>query len=367
MTDTTAATGIRPEEKLTADVVTSMLRLSPHIEGAAEIEVAAVTAEPVGTGQMATSVRLALEYAAAPAGAPGTVVAKVPSTDEASLAMAAGTNAYGREVAFYRELAPDLHASVPLCHYGTSDETGTDFVLLLEDLAPARSVDQRQGATIDELAAVLAHTADLHGRFWGRADAPWLPVQHVWGALAGQIPAITAAWLDRFGAHVDADLHHVIRELASVAPIWVSTLDDRRTVWHGDLRLDNLLFDARNGRSDAVIVDWQSAASGPGTTDVAYLIGTSLDADTRRAHEPELVALYHAQLASHVGVEGYSFEDCWLDYQAQALYALVLTVPVSMGVQPTERGDAMFAAMATRAAGHVRDLDTVGVLRRLGR
>ena len=359
----TITTTLRPEEQLTPERVQSMLRISPHIEGAAGIEVASVSAEPVGTGQMATSVRLTLDYASAPAGAPRTVVAKVPSTDEASLAMAAGTNAYGREVAFYRELAPQIGAAVPRCHFGEVAGSGTDFVLLLEDLAPARSVDQREGGSVDEVAAVLRHTADLHGRFWGRADAGWLPVQHVWGALAGQIPAITEAWLDRFGRYVDADLHDVIRELGGVAPIWLSTLERPRTVWHGDLRLDNVLFDARGGTSDAVIVDWQSAASGPGPTDVSYLIGTSLAPTDRRENEKSLVAAYHQRLTSHDAVGDYSLDECWLDYRSQALYALVLTLPVSMGVQPTERGDAMFGAMATRAAGHVRDLDTVGALR----
>lgn len=359
----TIVTTLRPEEQLTPERVQSMLRRSPHIEDAAGIELASVSAEPVGTGQMATSVRLTLDYAAAPADAPRTVVAKVPSTDEASLAMAAGTNAYGREVAFYRELAPEIGAAVPRCHFGEVAGSGTDFVLLLEDLAPARSVDQREGGSVDQVAAVLAHAADLHGRFWGRADASWLPVQHVWGALAGQIPALADAWLDRFGRYVDADLHGVIRDLGGVARPWLSTLEEPRTVWHGDLRLDNILFDARGGTSDAVIVDWQSAASGPGTTDVAYLIGTSLDPDTRRTSEKDLVAAYHQRLASHPAVTGYSFDDCWLDYRTQALYALVLTLPVSMGVQPTERGDAMFGAMASRAAGHVRDLDTVGALR----
>lgn len=361
MTETAA--GNRPEDKLTAEAVTTMLRTSPHIEGAAEIEVAAVAAEPVGAGQMATSVRLTLDYASAPDGAPRTVVAKVPSTDEASLAMAAGSNAYVREVAFYRDLAPEFGGAVPLAHSGEAADSGTEFVLLLEDLAPARSVDQRDGGSVDEVAAVLGHTADLHGRFWGRADAPWLPVQHVWGALAGQIPDLTDAWLERFAPYVEADLHDVIREVGAVAPIWLSTLAHHRTVWHGDLRLDNILFDARGGTSDAVIVDWQSTASGPGTTDVAYLIGTSLAPDTRQRSERDLVAAYHERLVTHAGVTDYSFEDCWLDYRAQALYALVLTLPVSMGVQSTERGDAMFGAMATRAAGHVRDLDTIGALR----
>jgi hypothetical protein len=58
------------------------------------------------------------------------------------------------------------------------------------------------------------------------------------------------------------------------------------------------------------------------------------------------------RLEAH-GVAGYSAEQCWQEYRAHALYGLILAIPVSLGVQTTERGDRMFAAMADRAASQV--------------
>lgn len=59
--------------------------------------------------------------------------------------------------------------------------------------------------------------------------------------------------------------------------------------------------------------------------------------------------MYDESLRSH-GVADYSLEECRREYRAQAIHGLILTVPVSMGVQQTERGDAMFDGMARRAA-----------------
>tara|TARA_R100000365_G_C2732692_1_gene62637 strand:+ start:1036 stop:1242 length:207 start_codon:yes stop_codon:yes gene_type:complete len=61
-------------------------------------------------------------------------------------------------------------------------------------------------------------------------------------------------------------------------------------------------------------------------------------------------------------VNGYGFGECWRHLRAEALYGLVLTRPVSIGVESTERGDAMFGAMAVRAASHVLKLETFSAL-----
>ncbi|MGQ4618660.1 phosphotransferase [Nocardia sp. R7R-8] len=350
---------------LTAESLTAALRTSPHLTDATAITVTAVAAAPVGAGQMATSHRLTLSYDNAATGGPTRLVAKLPSQDEASLAMVAGTGAYLREVLFYQEIAPASGLAVPRCHHAWVDETTTDFVLLLEDLTPAATVDQLAGCSADQAHAALTQAADLHGSRWGRADAPWLRVEHVWGALADGINGLSAPWLDRFGKFLNEEQVAVIGLLGERARDWVATLTDRRTVWHGDFRADNLLFDARNGQTPVAVVDWQSTASGPGITDVSYFLGTSVEPDVRRCHEHELVTEYHRRLTSHGRLGEYSVDDCWLEYRAHALYGLVLTVAASMGVQATERGDAMFGAMAGRAASQVSELDSYSALDRL--
>ncbi|RNL62784.1 hypothetical protein EFK50_13640 [Nocardioides marmoriginsengisoli] len=57
-------------------------------------------------------------------------------------------------------------------------------------------------------------------------------------------------------------------------------------------------------------------------------------------------------------VEDYDLETCWLKYRAHAIAGLILAVPLSLGVEQTERGDEMFGAMARRAAEQVAAHDS---------
>ena len=62
------------------------------------------------------------------------------------------------------------------------------------------------------------------------------------------------------------------------------------------------------------LLDWQLATRGVGTYDTGYLMSQSVNVDVRRAHEEDLVRLYHRTLIEN-GVQGYSFEACWEDYR----------------------------------------------------
>ena len=69
--------------------------------------------------------------------APASLVAKLPALDPTSRATAAAVRSYEIEVSFYRELAPELPVRAPRCHVALHDPATDDFILLLEDLAPA--------------------------------------------------------------------------------------------------------------------------------------------------------------------------------------------------------------------------------------
>lgn len=348
-------------EDLTPEVLTGLLSKNP---GWSDLEVTAVGASPVGTGQMANSYRLELTYARRPELAPDTVIAKVASTDPASRHMSAATGAYQREVLFYRHLSDLTEVRVPRCFHTDITDDLCDFVLLLEDMGPAKTVEQIGGCTPDQADLALAQAAALHGGSWHRTEVTqqgWLPVENVWNALAGAIPQVTDPWLERFGAYLDPEHVGVVRRLGSEVPGWLATLAEHRTLWHGDFRLDNLLFDAQGGSTPIAVVDWQSTAAAPGIIDVSYFLGNSLSSSDRATHERALVGEYHQRLLNH-GVENYDFEQCWREYRAHALYGLILAIPASLGVQSTERGDAMFGAMASRAAQQIVDNDSYAAL-----
>jgi aminoglycoside/choline kinase family phosphotransferase len=349
----------RTVAQLTPEDLTVMLRASLP-----EITVTAVEAQPVGTGQMADSYRLSLTYADADKRGPRTVIAKLSSTDRASQQMAASTGAYLREVRFYQQLSALAAARAPRCHFAEISNDKLAFVLLLEDMGPAKMVDQLGGCSADEAALALEQAAALHGPSWHHRELhahDWLPVESVWSALGQSIPQIAVAWLERFGSHLAAEHVAVVERLGAEVPRWLATLADHRTLWHGDFRLDNLLFEAQGGAVPIAVVDWQSVAAAPGIIDVSYFMGNSLTTEARLAHERDLVAQYHQQLLSY-GVANYSAQQCWDEYRAHALYGLVLTIPVSMGVQRTDRGDEMFAAMARRAADQIIALESFAAL-----
>jgi chemotaxis regulatin CheY-phosphate phosphatase CheZ len=97
---------------------------------------------------------------------PASVIAKVPSADEASRQLAAATGAYEREVLYYQGLDQHTAVCTPRCYHTAVAEDRLRFVVLMEDLAPARIIDQLQGCGPDEAALALGQAAALQGPLW---------------------------------------------------------------------------------------------------------------------------------------------------------------------------------------------------------
>ena len=72
---------------------------------------------------------------------------------------------------------------------------------------------------------------------------------------------------------------------------------------------------------------------------------------------------YHEQLLA-AGVEGFDWERCWADYRAFAFAGFHMAVLASMVVQRTDRGDAMFLAMAGGAGRHAQQRSPIDALDR---
>ncbi|QFS90344.1 Phosphotransferase enzyme family protein [Mycobacterium sp. THAF192] len=273
------------KDDLTPEGLTALLSGRAEWSG---LEIADLDCVPVGTGQMAHSYRLSLTYANRPDGAPDRLIAKVPSTDPTSRQMGLATGAYQREVYFYQHLADLTQVRSPRCYFGQIADNNCDFLLLLEDLGPAETVEQIGGCSADQAALALEQAAALHAGSWNHdtlREQSWLPVEHVWNALAGAIPQVIAPWLDRFGSHLDTEHVAAVERLGREVPAWLATLTEHRTLWHGDFRLDNLLFEAHGGTTPIAVIDWQSVAAAPGVIDASYLLGTSLSEADRASHE----------------------------------------------------------------------------------
>lgn len=327
-----------------------------------DCEVSDFDAANVGTGQVGQNVRFTLRYGRGTG--PASIVGKFASDDPESRQTGIALLNYLREVRFYQELAPTLDIQTPKMLFTDIDPETHDFVLMMEDLAPARQGDQLRGCGADEAALALAELSRLHGPRWN--DPALLGIEWLGGTgeedggamMRGLWDNVFPGFLARYEQRLGAIELECARELSTRMDRYTGRRVGPRTVTHGDYRLDNMMF---GGPYPLAVVDWQSPGLGLGTADAAYFMGTGLDAPDRRACERELVLDYHRRLQDY-GAADYGFEDCWLDYRRSSFAGLVMAVVASMIVGQTERGDEMFMTMARRSAAMALDLDGLGAL-----
>jgi hypothetical protein len=331
---------------------------APWLSGILGRDVDELAVEQVGTGQIGTCFRLRI-------GGPGssdTVLVKLPPPDPAARDMMAG--AYRGEVRFYQQVAPTVAVRTPACHHAEIAEDSGDFVIVLEDLAPAEQGDQIAGCSVDQARDSVVNLAGLHGPRWCDGTLPDVDTLSVNGP--DEIALLLEMWgpttdlfLDGLGDLVAPADAATLRDCGSVVERWLLGRSERFGLVHGDYRLDNLLFPP-DGAAGVAAVDWQTLSLALPARDLAYFTGTSLTVDDRRAHERDLVAAYHSALLSY-DVRDYSLEDCWDDYVfAMVQGPLVSIFGCAYGTR-TERGDRMFAAMIARSCQAIRDLGTLEV------
>ncbi len=337
--------------------VDAVADLTPEwLAAALGVRAAVVASEPIGHGQIGSNHRLQLEGD----GVPATLVAKLGAGEDRSI-VAGG---YRKEVAFYRDLADTVAVRTPRCWHASINEDGTVFTLLLEDLAPAEPGDQLAGCGPAEADAVIRNLAGLHGPRWCDPtlwDHPELDAPDADGAaFLGEIfTSAVDTFVERYRddlADADAPL---LRELAAAIPTWLLTRSDRFALLHGDHRLDNLLF---GPSGEVTAVDWQTLTVGHPGRDLAYFCETSLTPEVRRGCEQDVVEAYREALAGF-GVEVTS-EDAWGDHRLGLLQGPLITVlgAVYATAGRSERSDAMFLTMLSRALTAIRDLQPLELL-----
>ncbi len=309
--------------------------------------------EPVGTGQMASCYRIELRGSG---DTPASVVAKVAAANAGDLA----ANGYRAELRFYDGVAPHAAGRLARCYYSVANETATEFVLLLEDLAPAKQGDQIAGATPEQVALALANLADLHGSLWEHDALGAIDADDGGAAmddlLAGFLHGATEQFADWYGDRMDPAHIGLLRDFAPNIRGYRRNRVSPRTVVHGDYRLDNLLF--RTDPDDCIAVDWQTAGVGSAGSDLSYCIATSLPIAVRAEVERDLIAGYGARLRSH-GADR-SDAELWDDYVFGLGHGVVITVLGAFVGTRTERGDDMFIAMAERLAAAMLDHGSLG-------
>lgn len=328
-----------------------------EIFGAPSGSLQSLTHEPVGTGQVCDSFRFTCDWRGHDA--PATFVAKCPSADETSRGAAAIFHLYDMETGWYRDIAEHCDALCPKSYHAAIADNEQEFVLLLEDMAPAVQGDQLAGASLIQVETTLTEAAALHSfkPEGGFETYKWL--HHAAKNVAFTEQTLTNGYplfRERFAELLSPDILDVGQQLVDRIASYVGHEPLEQTITHGDMRLDNILFHA-DGKI-AALVDWQTCSLGNPANDVAYMIGTSFaDPAMRKAEEKQLIEAYLAQRTDAPG-----FDQFWYEYRRHAFSGFIMAINASLHVEQTDRGDQMFAAMAERPAQMALDLDSLSLL-----
>jgi hypothetical protein len=341
--------------------MTGALRRAGAIRGARVVD---MTCKPVGNGLVGDSYRFDLTYEdlayeEAEPDAPASVIGKFPAADPDSRRAGSAHLLYLREVSFYRELAHTLAINMPRPFVAEIDPETDDFILILEDLAPFRQVDQLAGCSLEDARIVMAEAAALHAPRWddpALQSLDWLMARpaRASAAMHETLPSIIRLFKDRYRDALEPEYLALVEKLPEVLARSREDQLSPRTLQHADFRLDNVLFDVKGGARPMATLDWQTLSIGPGVMDVAYFLSAGLDPSERRQHEADLVRFYHAELTRR-GVRNYDWDHCWHDYRRQTLHGILMGVFSALSVKRTERGDALFLKMTRGACEQALD------------
>lgn len=326
-----------------------------------DAEVRSVSWKPIGTGQVGDSVRFTLDGD----GVPRTLAGKFAAADTASRNTAIMFGLYRKEVEFYRQTAPHLDVRVPRVHFADVSKEGGEFILLFEDVGPARQGDQIAGCGIDDARHAMRQAAAIHAPSWGRADLleqGWIqPPPAIGETIAGLYPQAQAVFRDRYADTLEPELMHVCEQLAENAPQWFRRTEQPQCIVHGDFRLDNMLFDIGGGAEPIAVLDWQTVTIGNALTDVGYFMGCGIGEALWRDHEEDLLALWLAELGARGVV--LKRDDIWDDYRRGILHGVSTAVFSAAFVERTSRGDENFLSMARGACSLALARDSIGALK----
>ena len=292
---------------------------------------------------------------------PQSVIVKLPSQIPEMVEQAMMFGFYDRELNFYKNIGDRATVRVPHIYLAEAAPEVVPFVLVMEDLASARVVDQLLGCELEDSLKVARAAAQLHAPYWGKHDEldamSWLPAVNgplysAAGPLLEEIvPAFLAAWIDTLP---EGSLELATRAAEGLTELQNRAATDVLTMCHYDLRLDNLLFDDHAG--SVCVIDFQLMGTHRGPFDLAYFMGWSLTTEQRRAQTEPILDAYVTELST-LGIE---VDRQWVDDVYRESMLGVVSMAVLSGataVVENERGEQLVAALVQRAFASAFDVD----------
>lgn len=275
------------------------------------------------TGRVA---RFHLNYDGHEISAPATIVAKFPKPNPKLTTLFNYVNVYEREVRFYNEIAGKMNGLAPRCYYTFLDTERLLSILLLEDLTDACNGQDTAGCSLSDAERAIRCLAKFHAFWWQSPQLKrigWMPsFSHGVDFMERLYKRSWRSYVEKFQKTLPESFLRLGSWLsANVAPLrrWLGS--PPLTIAHGDYRLDNLFF--VSGMNDNIkVIDWQTAMTGRGVSDVAYFAVCSLPIEQREREEEFLLKSYHSTLVEN-GVSGYSMDQCLRDYSLSLAHVLI--------------------------------------------
>lgn len=242
---------------------------------------------------------------------------------------------FRREVDFYRTIVPSMKAT-PLilnCYDAEYDaDTGAAHLLLEEVSATHRPSAETLPPSTPRYEMLINALAQFHATWW---DHP--RIYGDIGELAGDIHETTLArardglrgFFDFMGDRMSDERRAIFKRVFERWPPrhYYERMARGKglTIIHDDAHAWNFLY-PRDPESHRVrILDWAMWQVGLATNDLAYMIAMHDFPDYRSRMERPLLRTYYDRLVS-LGVEGYTWDDCWLDYRLSAIHNLFFPV-----------------------------------------
>jgi len=353
----------RSPGEITAAWLTDALRSTGAIDRA---NITSVTHERIGAGAgfLGQLAKLTLTYDRDEPGAPRSLVAKLPALDPAGREIGNLFRFYEREIRFYEDIASSLEMGVPKRYYSAMDVAGDEYLLLLEDLAPAVVGDEAAGISVAQAELAIDNLSTFHAGWW---ESPalqaldWMPFVNapVHQSAQQSYQEAWAPFCEAFGEKLSPRILAIGDEMREHVIDLLNYLERRpRTIIHGDFRGDNVFYGDGEARKRFYAIDWQISSRGRGVFDIAYFLCTSVDPAIRRQHEMRLIRAWYDRIAATNDLSGYPFDEAVDDYRVSALYMHVYTV-IALGTLDfaNERGLMLFNEWLRRRTMAIEELD----------
>ena len=108
-----------------------------------------------------------------------------------------------------------------------------------------------------------------------------------------------------------------------------------------------MFFAVGSGDAPVTALDWQVSGAARGAYDLAYFLGQSLSADTRRACEAKLLEIYRQRLAEN----GIDYPASELQHDYRLMTAMCFTYPLLAAGRIEVVNDRQLELLRTMTAG----------------